>query len=47
MENQIQTAYVLADQDAPTNVSRAIEIVKLANDEQIKKILEILDSRVN
>lgn len=41
MQPNNQTAYVLADNEAPEK-QRAIEIVLAANEEQIKKILEIL-----
>lgn len=47
MNTQIKKDYVLTNYEASQSVNRAIEIVKLANAEQVKKILAILDSRID
>lgn len=47
MNTQIKKDYVLTNHEASQSVNRAIEIVKLANAEQVKKILAILDSRID
>lgn len=46
MPTENMTAYVLADNEAP-ETKRAIEIVLIANEKQIKRIIEILDGRVD
>lgn len=42
MPTENKTACVLANNEAP-EIQRAIDIVVLANEEQVRKILEILD----